>query len=554
MYDDGHAHCFACGHHVNADANAWIEKANNPLLLCNTYGNNTYVSTDGIDDTVHIDGIDGIYIQDNTVDMNGIGNTDGTLYGYTYEYLPWRGVAADTFRFFDVKTKINSEGKPVEIGYPYPNGSVKVRGLDKKQFYTKGDIGKAGLFGRNRFAAGSAKTLIITEGELDAISIYQVLRSPVVSVHSATTARTDVGIDRSWCNSFEKIVLAFDADEAGRDAAREVASLFDYNKVYSVSFTGGDRKDANDYVRHDERDQLYSIVNNARRYLPETIVSSFADFQKILSEKPREGIPYPFPTWTYMTYGIRTSESVLLTAQEGVGKTEVMRAIEYQLLRETNDPIGVIFLEEPKQRHLQSLAGLHLKCPAHLPDSGVSDADLARAVQECVGIDDRLHLYSHFGSDDPDSILDAIRFMVAGRGCRYVLLDHLTIVVSGLGGENERQALDYLSTRLEMMVKELDFSLIVVSHVNDDGKTRGSRNISKIADIRIDLTRELTSPDPTVRRTIHSVISKNRYCGRTGPSGSILFDPLTNTLGEDIYGQIPTAANDNNQRSNVRMA
>ena len=255
-----------------------------------------------------------------------------------------------------------------------------------------------------------------------------------------------------------------------------------------------------------------------------------------------------------MTYGIRTSESILLTAQEGVGKTEVMRAIEYQLLRETNDPIGVIFLEEPKQRHLQSLAGLHLRCPAHLPDSGVSDADMARAVQECVGTDDRLHLYSHFGSDDPDSILDAIRFMVAGRGCRYVLLDHLTIVVSGLGGENERQALDYLSTRLEMMVKELDFALIVVSHVNDDGKTRGSRNISKIADIRIDLTREITSPDPTVRRTIHSTISKNRYCGRTGPSGSILFDPLTNTLGEDIYGQVPTASNDNTLRNNSRVA
>jgi len=42
-----------------------------------------------------------------------------------------------------------------------------------------------------------------------------------------------------------------------------------------------------------------------------------------------------------------------------------------------------------------------------------------------------------------------------------------------------------------MMVKELDFALIVVSHVNDDGLTRGSRNISKIADIRLDLYRIL---------------------------------------------------------------
>ncbi len=93
-----------------------------------------------------------------------------------------------------------------------------------------------------------------------------------------------------------------------------------------------------------------------------------------------------------------------------------------------------------------------------------------------------------------------------------------------------------------MMVKELDFSLIVVSHVNDEGLTRGSRNISKIADLRIDLTRDIQSADPVVRRTMHLMISKNRFCGRTGPAGTLLFDPETYTLSEDLgYGP----ANDN---------
>jgi hypothetical protein len=117
------------------------------------------------------------------------------------------------------------------------------------------------------------------------------------------------------------------------------------------------------------------------------------------------------------------------------------------------------------------------------------------------------------------------------------------MVVSGLGGDNERRALDYLSTRLEMLVKELDFALVVVSHVNDDGLTRGSRNISKIADIRIDLTRDIKSSDPIIRRTTNLMIAKNRFCGRTGPAGQLLFDPATYTLNEDTgYG---IAANDN---------
>lgn len=451
---------------------------------------------------------------------------------FSYEYLPWRNVNKATMEFFDVKTKIDTSGKPVAIGYAYPNGSFKIRSLDGKNFHTKGEIQKAGLFGRNKFAAGSNKSVTITEGELDALSLYQVLRTPVVSVRSSSSAKLDCSLDRSWLNSFEKIYLAFDGDSPGKDAAAGVASLFDFNKVYVVKFPGKDRKDANDYLQHGEADELRTIWHNAKKYLPETVVSDFDTFEKILLEKPKQGIPYPWPTLNFMTYGIRTGESVLITAQEGIGKTEVCHAIEHQILKETDWPVAAIYIEEPKRRHLQALAGLELRTPVHLPDSSVDDSRVFQAVKEVIGSDDRLHLYSHFGSDDPDVILDTIRFCVSARGCRCVILDHITMVVSGLGGSDATQALDYLSTRLEMMVKELDFALIFVSHVNDDGLTRGSRNISKIADIRINLFRDITSSDPVVRATTRVVIGKNRFCGRTGPAGELLFDPVTYTLSE----------------------
>lgn len=452
---------------------------------------------------------------------------------FTYEYLPYRNIDKEIFQFYDCKTKINSEGKPVEIGFKYPNGSYKIRTLPKEH-RTTGDIAKAGLFGRDKFSAGSHKYVTITEGELDALSLYQVLRSPVVSIRSSTSGKQDAAIDRSWLNSFERIYLAFDGDESGRNAAAKVASLFDYNKVYQLSFPGGNLKDANDYLREGKRDELSNLWWNAKRFLPDTIVSSFSEFDKILKEVPRVGLSYPWPTLNFMTYGIRTGETVLITAPEGVGKTEFTHALEYHIATETDDAIGAIHLEEPKKRQLQALAGLHLKKPAHLPDSGVTDVEASLALQKVLRQDDRLHLYSHFGSDDPESILDTIRFLVAARGCRYVILDHITMVVSGLGGDNERRALDYLSTRLEMMVKELDFALLLVSHVNDDGKTRGSRNISKVADIRIDLSRDVENIDPIVRRTTNIMVSKNRFCGRTGPAGQLLFDPKTYTLAEDM--------------------
>jgi len=455
---------------------------------------------------------------------------------YSYQYLPWRNIDKSVFERYAAKTKCNSAGKPISIGFEYPNGAVKIRQIDKKAFHSVGDIGKAGLYGRNLFPPGSARYITITEGEIDALSLYQVLHAPVVSVQSSVTAVRDCTVDRAYLNSFERIYLCFDNDEQGREAVRRVAKLFDYNKVFAVRLV---RKDANDYLAHDEAELLKKTWWNSKKYLPDTVVSSFHDFERILKEEPVKGIPYPFPTLNHMTYGIRRGESVLITAQEGVGKTEIMHTLEHQILKETSDALGAIYLEEPKKRHLQALAGIELRRPVHLPDYDPGVDQVYGALQKVVGSDDRLHVYSHFGSDDPEVLLDTIRFLVSARNCYYILLDHITMVVSGLGGEDERKALDYLSTRLEMLVKELNFALIFVSHVNDLGQTRGSRNISKIADIRIDAVRDVTSSDPVIRNTTKLTVSKNRFCGRTGPAGELLFDPQTYLLSE--FG----AANDN---------
>ena len=461
---------------------------------------------------------------------------------FTYEFIPLRGLNVETLRKFDIKTKVDPYGKPVALGFRYPNGSTKVRSLSHKDFYwAEGTNAVPGLFGADKFSAGSSKFITITEGELDAASIYQCTGTPCVSVQSSGSAARDCTAARSFLNGFERIILALDGDARGREAAADVARLFDYNKVYQVKFDK--YKDANDYLQNEDGTELKRIWWNARKYQPDTIVSEFQEFEKILKEPPQPGIPYPFPALNEMTYGIRTGETVLITAQEGVGKTELMHAIEYQILKETDDAVGAIYLEEPKKRHLQAIAGLELRRPVHLPDCNVEPSAVIAALQAAVEKDERLHIYSHFGSDDPESLIDTIRFLVSARACRYILFDHISMAVSGLAGEDERKALDYISTRLEMMVKELDFALIMVSHVNDEGKTRGSRYISKIADIRIDAARDTGSPDPTERNTTAITVSKNRYSGRTGPACRVLFDPTTYTYSEmtnDNWHDVPT--------------
>lgn len=445
-----------------------------------------------------------------------------------------RGIDKKTFDFFDVRLRVDGSGDPHSWVFTLPDHRVLNRSTTEKKFWFSGEnSGGIPLFGADKFPAGSGKAVTITEGFFDTLAVYDMMGPyPVVGVQSASSAKAEAAKAYDYLNSFEKIYIAFDADEPGQKAADAVARLFDFNKVYLVQLDK-DLKDANGYLEAGEEKKFYKAWWAARRFLPTGILSSYSEFDQVFDEDiEKPAVPYPFEGLQELTYGIRTGELVLLTAQEGMGKTEIFRAIEHHLLKTTDSNIGVLHLEENKARTLKGYVNYELRQPVHLPEFSLSKEDLKKHLRAATGRDERLHIYSHFGSDDPDVILSTIRFMAGACGCKYIFLDHITMVVSGLQGEDERRALDYISTRLAMMVEELDFTLFMISHVNDEGKTRGSRNIGKVADLRIDMFRDLTAENDIVRNTTHLTISKNRYVGKTGPAGKLFFNPDSYILEE----------------------
>jgi twinkle protein len=454
------------------------------------------------------------------------------------QWITYRGINAATATRYNVKTEVTSDGTPVKRRYPYPWGGIKIRTLkdftykkDSDTFHSEGNMRRRGLFGRDLFDPGAARIITIVEGEEDAPSAWQMLsgRYPVVSVQSGSTAKDDCIADRDWLNLYDKIYLALDNDDVGRKATKEIAGLFDYNKIFLVRLT--QFKDANDYLRNGKQDDFCNIWYNAKRYSPEGIVSSWDDFRIILKKKEDQTLgSYPFEQIQNMARGFRAGEVVLIDAQEGIGKTEFVRALEFHILRTTNHNIGCIHLEESQERQLLGLAGLQANQPLHLAEGLINEGKVFEHLKSLTGRDDRLYLYKHFGSDDPSVILDTIRYMVSARNCRIVFLDHITMVVTGLHSDDERKTLDYLSTRLAMMVEEHQFCLVMVSHVNDDNKTRGSRNIAKVADLRISLERNIEAENDDVRNTTRLMVRKNRFGSITGPGGDLLFDPKTFTL------------------------
>ena len=452
----------------------------------------------------------------------------------TLQYINYRGIPAEVRQKYKAKALVSEDGIPLEMQYPYGEETLKIRFLKEKGFTTRNPSNSC-IFGKEVFSQASAKAITITEGEEDAMSVFYMMGSkyPCVSVRSSGSARKDCEREFKYLNSFEQIYLCFDSDGPGVAACKEVAELFDTNKIRIVKLSEG-LKDANDYLTQSKKDEFVKCWWNAKQYLPEGIVNTYDEIEKILKGEEKPSLAsYPFPTLQDMTYGLRSKEVVLFTAQEGIGKTEIIRAIEYHILKTTDYNIGIIHLEEGDKRSVQGLVSYELGEACHLPDTSASVDIQLEAFRKLSRKDSRVHLYSHFGTDNPDGILDVIRYLVSTCGCKFIFLDHITMMVTGMeGNDDERRKLDYLSTRLAMMVHQYDFSLILISHINDDGKTRGSRNISKVCHLQVQLDRDKLAETFDARHTTTMTVLKNRFAYKTGNGGYLLFDPKSFIIKE----------------------
>lgn len=213
--------------------------------------------------------------------------------------------------------------------------------------------------------------------------------------------------------------------------------------------------------------------------------------------------------------------------------TELLRAIEHHLLKTTKANLGLIHLEEDTATTIKAIAGYELSVPATLPDCGLSEEDILEGYKKAVSDDEgRVHLYLSFDREDEELLFNNIRFLVAAAGCKVIVLDHITWLATGRDDDDERKKLDRISQGLKLLAKELRFCLIMISHVNAQGGTRGSANIENVANTIISLDREEKHPDPFTRSVVNIMLEKVRLGGRTGPAGKAVFNVMTGRLEE----------------------
>ena len=465
-----------------------------------------------------------------------------------------RKISQATAQKFGVKAVQDLKGQVIKHFYPYYNGhelsATKCRNSITKDFFVQGSYNDTGLFGQQLFKGG--KYVTITEGECDAMAAYELLGSKwaVVSIkRGAQGAVRDIKESLEFFDNFENVIVAFDNDKAGKDASVKAARLFKPGKARILTLPNG-FKDPNDMLKSNRHKVFVESWWSAKVYTPSGVINVTEQREKFHNREKKQSIPYPYEGLNKKLYGLRQGELVTLTGGTGLGKSSVTREIEHWLVKQTQDNVGIIALEEDWRRTIDGILSIEANARLYIDQERekFSKEELDKMFDILYDGENknRVWVHSHFGTNDIDDIFTKLRFMIIGCDCKWVVVDHLHMLVSAVHEGDERRAIDSIMTRLRSLVEETGAGIILVSHLRRvDGNKghengievslshlRGSNSIGQLSDCVIALERNQQSDDPDEARTTRLRVLKSRYTGDVGMAARVIYDAETGRLSE----------------------
>lgn len=503
--------------------------------------------------------------------------------------LPARGLRKETLEHFGVRVELSSQDAktPVAYYFPYYDKRGKLSGYKRRDLLLdKNDrghftaIGRVGvdcqLFGQPQAINSNGRTIHYQEGEFDVLSSFQAMVDSVkgtkwegkivpkvVGLSCGTANAVEATVhNESFFDGADKIVLGFDSDAAtpmeklkgikrGREAMEDVAGVLMKGNLHTVTYQG-DNKDPSDYLQNGEGAQLAKLLSfDTEKFIAEKVVTAGAlGFEEIIAKKPA-GVYVPtFPNLMEKIKGIRKRELIVLTSLSGVGKSTYVSEIAYHLAK--GERVGMIFLEEETKETVQRMMARHLEVDYNKfkfdPKNYATEEELREAYdwvngeevnQNDLGEDETTNRFvylDHFGSLKVEELMNKIKYLTYVCKCDYIVLDHLTLVVSGSGnGANQTAELDLVMTELAAFVAANDVGMFAISHLNRSASDeikgisdleepkwicvkkedmRGSSSLEALSWIVLGIDLEIM-PDRTRGRTRLTVL-KNRPFGLLG--------------------------------------
>lgn len=404
---------------------------------------------------------------------------------------PPRKNSLEAMEFFGVRTAVDERtGKPSEHYYPYVDQDkvcgYKVRKLPK-DFRVVGKI--KGLFGQHLTYGDNF--VIAVEGEACALACYDMMRTlrpdqkPYNVVSLPTGASQDgslhsiVKAELEWLSKWAKVVLCLDNDGPGVATANALADFLCASTDVRIATLP--LKDSAAMWEAGREKEWAQAINNAKRFVSDQIVLGTDGGLEELLVPLETGMFFSFiPKTCDMLQGFRTRELTTLIAPPKCGKSSLLRHMQYEILHDTDESVGGIFLEEVVGKTKQSVIAFHTGVALNEFRKNPKIAD-RQLVQEAYDtLLPRLHLFQHKNRTITDDLLERkIDFLVKGLGCKTVILDHATFVTGTRQTNNERRDIDMMLTRLARSVEDNDYRLFVVAHINRKGREHSTLDKSQ---------------------------------------------------------------------------
>ena len=470
----------------------------------------------------------------------------------------YRGIRDDVLNKFGVRTEYNEEdGEVYAVYYPCTEGG-ELSGW-KPRVHPKsfgGSIGRTGancdMFGQFRFKNGG-KTLLIVGGEHDQLAAYQMLQdyykskswefeSPVVSpTIGETGCAKQLAAQYAFCDSFDKIIVGMDFDEAGQKATEKAVEALPKGKVFIAKWS---RKDPNKMLEDGLEKLFISDFYNAKAYVPAGVVGSSELYEKLLEQAGRERIPFPpfMHKLEKMLGSFELQTCGVIAAGTGAAKTTIANEIIYHLLFNTKYKTGIVSLELDCGQYAQALLSRHI----HKRIAGIDDPEQRINYLKTEQIKEKANeLFKNENGSDRFMVLDERDFsievmqdkileMIISGGCQIIILDPVSDLFESLPHEVAAGFMKFLKSTM----KSYPVSFLLLAHIrkSSDNKNAassgsfvpeeaiyGSGALTKSASWVAMLSRDKYNEDSIIRNTTHIVLSKNRRGSITGNAGSLYY-------------------------------
>lgn len=432
--------------------------------------------------------------------------SEATCQFFGYGVGEYNGSPVHVCKVFD------AEGKYVAQKLRFPD----------KDFKIVGKLGNDLLIGMHKWAGG--KRLVITEGEIDMLSVFEVAQRqfPVVSLpNGAQSAGKVITNCEEYLKKFDEIILFFDNDEAGAKAVKDCLKLLGQRcKVVTLN----NYKDANEVLINGKAAEIITAIYNAKGFKPSGVVTVRDIWDKCLA-KPEMGLSFPWKTATEKTLGIRRGEIHVVAAAPKIGKTEYQHELIQHVTTEHNLVVGVFSLEEKPVKTVKKIAGKFMKQQFTKPQeiAGWTDEQLIEGLNH---VDGTIELYSSAGVRDHNEILNTARYW-AGKGMWLFILDPLTALVAEHDSSAANDILNEFMSKAASLCLELDITFFMFSHINpvrvgkphDEGgevlssQLTGSRAMEKWAHYGWGIVRNRMLEDKKQRNTSQHVLLFDREYG-----------------------------------------